>query len=493
MIKVNKHPGVYYRESTGREAPDNFSHRDFKNPSDAENFRDAILKGGFGLSLDSSQDPVLWLNSLLTVPDLYEKICSDRKARFPKEIDKMAVATAADRLKAYNELAAENQQKIKILNHLLLGFLYGAKMPQNTGGTRPKGDKCFYVSFKTGSKKVWEKVGWVSEGYSAQMAANIRAERIRSIRHGDELPKSKKAEITFGEAWQRYKEWLQTGKKRPKNDEYMYEKHLKVRFAKKSLSEIPPFDLEKLKIDLGKENLAPASVKHVLVLVRQIVNKAIAWELWSGINPVSKIKLPRLNNARERFLSPQEAKALLEELKKTSNQLYEIALLSLHTGMRAGEIFALRWGHIDIEHGLILVADPKAGVSRRAHMTPTIKDLFKSKTSGEAEQFVFRSRNGGQIREVSRAFDRVVTRLGFNNGIIDPRQKISFHSLRHTFASWLALKNNSLRTIMELLGHRTLAMTVRYSHLIPDHNKAAILGIEETLSQAEQEKNKRDT
>ena len=111
-------------------------------------------------------------------------------------------------------------------------------------------------------------------------------------------------------------------------------------------------------------------------------------------------------------------------------------------------------------------------------MTPTIKALFLNLKPGEPSDFVFHSRDGGPIKEVSNAFDRAVKRIGFNKGITDRRQKVTFHTLRHTFASWLAIHNKPIFTIKELLGHQTLAMTERYSHLIPDHKKEAIEVIE---------------
>jgi integrase len=220
-----------------------------------------------------------------------------------------------------------------------------------------------------------------------------------------------------------------------------------------------------------------------LVLVRQIFNKAIAWGMWDGENPIKKVKLPRLNNRRERFLSQKEAKLLLEELQKVSPQLHDMSLLGLHTGMRAGEIFALKWGHVDFENGLIHIADPKSGRARKAFMTPTVKEMLLKLKAGEPEGYLFQSRVGGPIQSVSHAFDRAVRRLGFNNGITDPRQKVTFHTLRHTFASWLALQNTPILTIKELLGHQSLAMTERYSHLSPDQKRQAVDGIERLFTQ----------
>jgi len=347
-----------------------------------------------------------------------------------------------------------------------------------------KPDRCLDICYRDSrGKLIWEKVGWMSEGYNAAVASQLRSERIRAVRHGDELPKEKEAEITLGEVWKYYDEWLNTGKKDSDTDRSYYKNHIEPFFEGRVLSKITPFDLEKLKKDLSTKKLAPATVKHILVLIRQMINKAILWNKWHGENPVKKIKLPKLNNRRERFLSKKEAQVLLKELGTVSKQLYNISLLSLHTGMRAGEIFSLKWGHIDKHNKIIHVADPKSGHSRKVFMTNTVKEMFKSIGSGEPEELVFKSREKDKIDRVSYAFRRAVDRLGFNDGITDPRQIVTFHTLRHTFASWLALQATPILTIKELLGHQSLAMTERYSHLTPDHKRDAVKGIEKILGE----------
>ena len=91
--------------------------------------------------------------------------------------------------------------------------------------------------------------------------------------------------------------------------------------------------------------------------------------------------------------------------------------------------------------------------------------------------YVFPARDGGQRRWVSDTFERVVEALGFNDGIEDARQRVVFHSLRHTFASWLVQRGVPLYTVAELMGHTTLEMTKRYSHLAPDTMRAAAMGL----------------
>jgi len=170
-----------------------------------------------------------------------------------------------------------------------------------------KPDRCFDICYRNPKGKlVWEKVGWASEGYSASTAATIRAERLRSIRHGDEIVQRKDRQPTFGDLWERYDAWLDTGKKQPRSDRSTYKNHLKSRFEHKLLSQVTPLDLEQMKDELLKKGLAPATVKHALVLVRQMINKAKGWKMWKGENPIKEVKLPKLNNRRERFLSRDE-------------------------------------------------------------------------------------------------------------------------------------------------------------------------------------------
>ena len=128
----------------------------------------------------------------------------------------------------------------------------------------------------------------------------IRSERIRALRHGKELPDKKKRELTFGQAWKKYDKWLDTGKKHVYDDRNRYKNHIKSKFGARALSQITTHDLERFKDSLLRKGLAPATVKHILVLIRQIYNKMIAWGLWEGVSPIKGLKMPKVNNKRVR-------------------------------------------------------------------------------------------------------------------------------------------------------------------------------------------------
>lgn len=342
-----------------------------------------------------------------------------------------------------------------------------------------KPDIAYDVCYKFEGKLIWEKIGWKSEGYSPKLASDIRSDRLRAIRHGQELPKQKKKIPLFEDAVKEYLKWAEVNKARSgRSDKSLYENHLK-KFDKKRLSEITSFDLERLKASLMKKNeLSAATIKHALILVRQVFNKAIAWKLYEGTHPLKGVRLPRLANMKDRFITHEEADALLKAINEISPQMHDMCLLALHTGMRFGEITALKAQDLDFENGFINIADPKNKETRKAFMTKAVKEMLESRKPENPDEYVFKARDGGRIGQATKSFERAVNKVGLNDGIEDSRLRITFHSLRHTFASWLAMQGETILTIKELLGHKSLAMTLRYAHLIPDHKRRAIRNME---------------
>jgi integrase len=345
-------------------------------------------------------------------------------------------------------------------------------------------DVCFDISYKVKGKKIWEKAGWISEGYSAKLAADVRAERIRSIRHGEELPREKKKLPYFKDLMTKYLSWSEENRAdKGAHDKTRYNLHLAPYLAEKRLDEINSFDLEKIKSDLLKKGLSPATVKYTLIIVRQSFNKALAWGMYKGLNPIKGVKLPVLQNTRERFLSYEEADQLLSELAKRSPDVHDMALLSLYTGARAGEVFSLKCHDIDFTHGLISILDTKNKQARRVFITDAVKDMLSRRIKDlSPDAYIFLRKDGTPYFEMADIFKTVADEL-FNKNVQDRRQRVTFHNLRHTFASWLALQGESLMTIRELLGHKSFTMTQRYAHLIPDEKKRAVVALAQAFDQ----------
>ena len=353
---------------------------------------------------------------------------------------------------------------------------------------KSKPDVCFDIAYRDNReekpKLIWEKVGWLSEGYSAKLADNVRDERLRAIRHGQDLPQKKKQTPLFKTVWEKYIEWAESNKARGARDDIsLFKNCIEKALAEKRMNKINTFDLERLKTALLKKGYSPATVKHCLVLIRQIYNKALKWGMYQGTNPVKGVEMPSIQNQKTRFLSREQAEKLLDSLSEmTRPDLHDMTLLSLHTGMRAGEIFNLRGNALDFQNDIIRIVDPKNKQTRHAYMTKKVREMLLKRKPEAPENFVFPDRNGKKIVSISQSFPKIIKKLGFNKNVIDDREMVTFHSLRHTFASWLAMQGESLITIRDLLGHKTTAMTERYSHLIADHKRRAAELLEDNFT-----------
>ena len=315
--------------------------------------------------------------------------------------------------------------------------------PSNKRKYEGKPDICYWIFYRNADQKlIGEKVGWISEGYSPKLASIVRSERLRSIRHSEELPNERPKAPYFKDVAKKYLKWATDNRAGKGFDDHnRYKNHLASRFDEKRLSDISPLDLERMKSELVKEGKAPATVAHCLKLFRQMFNKAVLWGLHQGENPVKAVKMPTIQNQRERFLSHEEAVLLLDELKKVSGMLHDMTLLALYCGLRAGEIFNLRGADIDFTNGIISILDPKNRTARKVYINNTVKAMLQLRKSDDPNEFVFtkkyhRTKSQDKIDEISQTFTRVADRL-FNQGIKDRRQRFTFHSCRHTFASWL--------------------------------------------------------
>lgn len=156
-----------------------------------------------------------------------------------------------------------------------------------------------------------------------------------------------------------------------------YRKHLFRSIGHLRLADITPLLLDGLRAKLVKTGLRPKTVKHIVDLIKRIFNCLIHYNLYNGPNPASRITTPLVDNTRQRFLTKDEANLLLATLKRKNVQLWQISLLSLSTGMRAGEILKLRGEHINLVERTIRIVDPKNGKNRSVYIPEAAFDMLK--------------------------------------------------------------------------------------------------------------------
>jgi integrase len=247
------------------------------------------------------------------------------------------------------------------------------------------------------------------------------------------------------------------------------------------MKDIAPFHLEKLKRDMSAKGQSPRSIEYCLAVIRQIFNTAKRLEIYSGDNPTAKVKFPKPDNGRMRFLTHEEADELLTALKIRSIDVHDMTLLSLNCGLRFGEIAALTWADVDMERGTLTIRGAKAG-SRYAFLTGQARAMLESRSKGNPSDYVFPDRTGKKSDKISNVFFKTVDELKFNEGITDPRLKVCFHTCRHSYASWLVEQGQDLYTVQRLLGHKTNVMTQRYSHISENKFKEAAKSLSRAIT-----------
>ena len=204
--------------------------------------------------------------------------------------------------------------------------------------------------------------------------------------------------------------------------------------------------------------------------------------MYQGEIPTMGVKFPKLNNERKAFLSVEQVNLLLETIKPRSFDLWCQCVLAVYAGLRFGEIAALIWKDIDPGAGIIQIRTPKSGYDREVYITEPIREMLTELSGGEEKTgLLFPGRSGEGQGRVSPTFNRIVDELGLNLGAVDDRQKIVFHSLRHTFGSHLAMAGVPITAIKELMGHETLEMTLRYAHLMPNRKREAAAALAESF------------
>lgn len=238
-------------------------------------------------------------------------------------------------------------------------------------------------------------------------------------------------------------------------------KTLKSFFGGRYLYDIGPKLVEEYKAQRSKD-VKPATVNRELACLKCMFNRAIAWSKTEE-NPVRKVKLFKEPNARTRYLEKAEIQRLIESC---SPHLRPIVIVAVNTGMRKGEILKLKWNDIDFKTNLIYLIETKNNETRKAPMNDTVRRTLMKVPKHPDSPYVFCNAKGKPYANVRKSFDTALKKAEIKDFV--------FHSLRHTFCSHLVMLGIDLRTVQELMGHKSYAMVERYSHLSPDHKDRAV-------------------
>ncbi len=317
-----------------------------------------------------------------------------------------------------------------------------------------KPDKCFYIKFYENGKRYMRKVGTSSQGYTAQMVANLKAEKMNIV-----------TEYTFGQLYDNFMIWAKSNKKTWKCDENLYNNHVKEYLEKISVNSITPQDITNILLKMkakGKangSNYAPQSIKHILLLIKRIFNYNIKNELIK-YNPAENVKIEKFDNTRISYLYDDEIARMFEYLDSNKEWPNDIALIkfAFYTGLRKSELFNLTWDNVDIDNKRIFLYDTKGGKNQAIIITDNaVQVLLDIKGTCSDVTLVFPSKLGGKRNDVKLLWSRIKKAANI-------RPTIRFHDIRHTFGT-LATATIPVKVVQKMMTHKDIKTTLRYAHI----------------------------
>jgi len=310
---------------------------------------------------------------------------------------------------------------------------------------------------------------------------------------------------TFDELQVHYEVWAE--RQRSFRSKKGFIKQLKKSFGGLPLRNFNTMLLEKYQSMALAKGKAHSTINRHIGTLKHMFTKAVEWEMVEEevLKKVRRVKLLPENNRRLRYLSKEECRALLNAC---AVHLRPIVVTALNTGMRKEEILSLEWEkNVDLKHGFILLDITKNGERREIPMNRTLRETLQGLVRHIKSPYVFTDVAGSRFKDIKKSFSTALkeatidrcTECNFEGqkgaykelgqcpecgGRMVRRKGIKdfkFHDLRHTFASHLVMAGVDITTVKELLGHKTLTMTLRYAHLAPAHKLRAVEILDKNL------------
>ena len=327
----------------------------------------------------------------------------------------------------------------------------------------------------------------IRESCATPEMAETNLRKIQTlIDEGRYLEKKKQPKEKLGEFSVRYLAWCKNINQKAYTSKEKRIKLIVRRIGKDTLlSKIDLATIEKYQADrLSSEGerkfrVKPATVNREIACLRHLFTKAVEWKLLDA-NPLKGVKIFKESGRRLRYLTPDECQSLLDACSPTMQQIVTIAL---HTGMRKSEILNLTWDSINLREGYIELVDQKNGERSTIPLNRKAIATIQAIPRRVDSKYVFPGKTPDKpFYDLKRPFE---------NAVKDSKlEGVTFHVLRHTCASHLVMAGVDLATVREIMRHKSIEMTLRYSHLSPEHKQSAIEALNSALTPKDGEKAK---
>lgn len=328
-----------------------------------------------------------------------------------------------------------------------------------------KNGTAYGISYRAGGIKHREIIGSLLGEAQEKLA-----EKKAMVKKGAVLSASEKRKITFEKLKEKYCE-LQKGERSFETSKKHFVNAVSDFFKDKRLFQITPFDIEQFKKQRketpvrGGKIRSDVSVNRELEVLRHMLNKAIEWGMLDE-NPFTRFKDPIFfeeRNDRVRFLEEDEIKKLLDV---SPPHLANLIKGAIFTGLRKGDLFNLKWSDVNLERGFLNYREQKKREKLGfKYLNGDMIGLMMEIPKGESE-YIFLGLEGKPLKDIKRSFHTALKRAGIKD--------FRWHDLRHTSASHLLMRGASMKAVKEHLGHTTIAMTERYSHLSKDFQREEV-------------------
>jgi integrase len=320
-----------------------------------------------------------------------------------------------------------------------------------------KNTQFYWMSYKVNGKRFYESTGTTNK----KLAERIYAKVVLDVQEGRWF-RIEAQRRTFEELRERYMTDYSIPNKAPRTVEKDLNtfKPLSRFFSGFTLAEITPQAVSDYKRHRRSQGKKVGTVAKELELLRASLNVAMReWE-WIDVNPFLRVRIEQPKSQSYRWLTGDEEEALLSECPEWVKRIVTIAL---NTGMRQDEILSLKWRDVDLGRQLLTVVKAKNYHQRTIPLNQSVLEVFKA--TGKVRHIsglVFASQAGSKLlaSNLRRAFN-----LSRDKSKIE---HVRFHDLRHTFATRLVQRGIDLYVVKELLGHKSIKMTMRYAHHYPE-------------------------
>jgi integrase len=311
------------------------------------------------------------------------------------------------------------------------------------------------------------------DAYADALKAQI-AEQARVAEVKDGTRPREPLDHTFDELADNWIEFKVPQKRSGHHDLSIIRHHLRPSFGAKRLRDINVEDIDRFKNE--RTQLSEKTLANILTLLISMLRRATEDLRWLRVMP--KVKKPKVEVADEDFnylRNDDEIRRFLDAAQAEGMFVYVLFATAIYTGMRAGELAGLHWSNVRFPQRLITVkfsydGPTKTGKNRQVPILDPLLPLLKQRRLMSPGDLVFQNQHGGMLRESAWVFQEVLHAAGFprveRHG--RTRRYIVFHDLRHSFASHWMMNGGDIFRLKKILGHKTMAMTDRYSHLAPE-------------------------